>query len=299
MSLLALVTACGRSTLAPTALPPTLTPPVAQTAVPTPLPAPPTPTPEPLAALVNGAPITLAAYQQEVARCQAGLAAANLDPATCPAEALQSLIEQRVVEEAATAVGLVVTDADVESRLAQITQAVGGAEAFTTWLSANQYTEADFREALRRDILHARMTARIAGDVGETAEQVHALALVVADEATAQALLERLKGGADFATLAVEHSLDLSSRAAGGDLSWFPRGVLTRPEVEQAAFALQPGETSAVIHSPLGYHIVRVLERDAARPLSASAAQTLRERAVRAWLDDLLTEAVVEKFVTP
>ncbi len=268
----------------------------------TPVPSvPPTPTitPEPLAARVNGEPITLAAFEKEEKRCRAGKGQAGLDPADCPALALQGLIEQKVVEQAAMAAGITVSDTEDESALTQIVSDLGGPEAYMAWLAANLYSDDEFREALRRERLRARMAEQVMAAVGETAEQVHAQALLVADASTAQALLDQLKGGADFASLALAYSLDLSSRAAGGDLGWFPRGGLTVPEVEEAAFALQPGETSEVIHSALGYHIVRVLERDPARPLSPGAAQALRARAYRDWLDGLLAKAAVEKFVAP
>ncbi len=265
-----------------------------------PLPAPTlTPAPEPLAARVNGDGILLAAYQQEVERCQAGKASVGAKTDDCPASALQSLIEQKVVEQAATAAGLAVPAEELETARAEIIQSLGGAEAYTAWLTANFYTDEEFRQALRLDRLRAKMASQVTGAVGPLAEQVHAQALVVADEATAQALLDQLRGGADFSTLALTYSLDLSSRAAGGDLGWFPRGVLTVPEVEAAAFALQPGETSEVIHSALGYHLVRVLERDPARPLSPEAEQVLRARAYQAWLEGLLAKATIEKVVSP
>jgi parvulin-like peptidyl-prolyl isomerase len=95
------------------------------------------------------------------------------------------------------------------------------------------------------------------------------------------------------------YSLDLSSRPAGGDLGWFPRGLLTVPEVEQAAFTLQPGETSDVIHSALGYHIVQTLEHDPARPLTPEAEKRLREKASATWLAGALAQATVEKFIQP
>lgn len=277
----------------PTPAPPTVAaPPAAPSATVTP--APPTETPEPLAARVDGRPIRLADYQAEVGRCQAAQAFSD-----CPERALRSLIEQAVTAQAAEAAGLSVGDAELDAELDRITQSRGGAEALAAWLDANGYTAEAFRAALRQDLLRARLAGQVTAAVGETAEQVHAQAVLVRDEALARDLLAQLQAGADFATLALAYSLDLSSRVAGGDLGWFPRGWLTVPEVEQAAFALQPGETSTVVQSALGFHIVRVLERDPARPLSPAAQRALREQAWRAWLDARLAEAVIETPVGP
>jgi peptidyl-prolyl cis-trans isomerase C len=249
--------------------------------------------------MVNGESIPLATYETEVERCRVGKSSAGLDAADCAALALQGLIEQKMVEQAARAAGLTVSDSEVESALAQVVTRLGGPQSYQAWLTANLYTDEEFRDALRRDQLRAQMAEQVTNAVGATAEQVHAQALLVADEATAQDLLAQLKRGADFATLAVTYSLDLSSRVAGGDLGWFPRGLLTVPEVEEAAFALQPGETSEVIRSAMGYHIVQVLERDPARLLSPGAEQTLRARAYETWLTGVLEQAVIKKFVTP
>ena len=143
------------------------------------------------------------------------------------------------------------------------------------------------------------MAEQAAASVSENTEQVHARELLVADEQTAQDLLAQIQAGADFAALAAAYSLDLSSRPAGGDLGWFPRGLLTTPEVEQAAFNLQPGETSAVIHSALGYHLVQTLERDPAHPLSSAAEQALRAKTYEAWLAGVVAQAEIQKFVAP
>jgi parvulin-like peptidyl-prolyl isomerase len=75
--------------------------------------------------------------------------------------------------------------------------------------------------------------------------------------------------------------------------------VLTVPELEDAAFALQPGETRGIVQINLGCRIVQTLERDAARPLSPAAAQALRAAAFTAWLDDLVAGAAIEHLVSP
>src|SRR3989304_2722804 len=89
-----------------------------------------------------------------------------------------------------------------------------------------------------------------------------------------------------------------SAQRAGGDLGWFPQGYLLVPEVDQASWALSPGETSEIFESALGYHIVRVLERGD-HPLSPDALRFLREQAVVVWLQARQGTAAIEVFVAP
>ena len=275
--------------VAPSVAPP---PPPSQTPAPT-------ATSEPLALTVNGQDITLAKYNRELARCQAGKTGAGADPADCPAAVLSQLTKQAVIEQAAAAAGITVAQSDVDAALNKITASLGGPSALAGWLGANQYQANEFRLAMQADLLRARMVAHVTAGIGPGAEQVHAREILVTSADTAQVVLTKLQAGADFATLALEYSRDLSSRAGGGDLGWFPRGLLTVPEVDQAAFVLQPGQTSGVIHSALGYHIVQVLERDPQRPLSAAASQALRAAAYAAWLGGQLAQAVVVKHLSP
>lgn len=76
----------------------------------------------------------------------------------------------------------------------------------------------------------------------------------------AENLLDSLSHGADFAQLATKYSDDPGSRAQGGDLGMVQRGVFY-PEFEAAAFALKVNEISKVIESPVGFHIIQLLER--------------------------------------
>lgn len=110
----------------------------------------------------------------------------------------------------------------------------------------------------------------------------------------AQGLLDQLKAGADFAALAKASSEDKGSAANAGDLGCFPRGRMV-PEFENAAFSLAAGETSELVKSTFGYHIIRVGARreESVRPLgqvrdgirrtlSAERAQALLEQKVQA-----------------
>jgi peptidyl-prolyl cis-trans isomerase SurA len=76
----------------------------------------------------------------------------------------------------------------------------------------------------------------------------------------AQSILDSIKNGADFAEMAKKYSEDPGSAKEGGDLGFVKRGVFY-PEFESVAFALQPGELSGVVESPVGFHIIQLIEK--------------------------------------
>ncbi len=76
----------------------------------------------------------------------------------------------------------------------------------------------------------------------------------------AQALLDSLKAGADFATLAKKYSQDPGSAQQGGDLGLVRRGQFVK-EFETAVFGLQDGEISPIVQSEFGFHIIQLIER--------------------------------------
>jgi peptidyl-prolyl cis-trans isomerase D len=96
--------------------------------------------------------------------------------------------------------------------------------------------------------------------------------------AAAEALLEEIRGGADFAEVAGRASEDPGSRAQGGDLGFFERGKMV-PSFETAAFELEPGQVSEVVRSEFGFHIIRVEAHQQAenRPFEAVKEELARE----------------------
>lgn len=76
----------------------------------------------------------------------------------------------------------------------------------------------------------------------------------------ALSLLDSIKAGADFFELAKNNSDDPGSAAQGGDLGFVKKGVFY-PEFEEAAFKLNVGELSGVVESPVGFHIIQLLEK--------------------------------------
>ena len=75
----------------------------------------------------------------------------------------------------------------------------------------------------------------------------------------AEAVLERIRSGEDFAALAKEYSQDPGSASQGGDLGFFGRGTMV-PAFEDVAFGLKVGEVSGLVQSQFGFHIIRVEE---------------------------------------
>ncbi len=275
---------------------------------PTPAPTAPlsTPTPErPLAARVNGQPIYLVDYERQVAQYQHALAASGVDIASpkgqeqlrrMRAQILEWMIEQVLIEQAAAGMGITVSDEEVQAAIAQLVQDAGSQEVFQERLEQSGMTLQDLQVQLRAELLRARVLEHVQATVPERAEQVHARHVLVDTRERAEALLGQIQAGADFAQLARTYSQDESTRDAGGDLGWFPRGVLLAPEVEEVAFSLQAGQVGPVVQSQFGYHIVQTLERKQDEPISPEHRQLLQDRAVRQWLESLWNQAVIERF---
>ncbi|MFE8663640.1 peptidylprolyl isomerase [Serratia nevei] len=106
-------------------------------------------------------------------------------------------------------------------------------------------------------------------------------------EAEANAVLDELKKGADFATLAKEKSTDIISRRTGGELGWLEPET-TADELKQANLT-EKGQLSGVVKSSVGFLIVRLndIEPEKVKPLSevhdAIAKQVQQEKAVDAY----------------
>jgi peptidyl-prolyl cis-trans isomerase C len=90
-------------------------------------------------------------------------------------------------------------------------------------------------------------------------EEVHARHILVETEDEAKAIVEQLKGGADFATLAKEKSKDPGA-ADGGDLGYFVKGQMV-PEFSEVAFKMYAGQVSNPVKSQFGWHIIKVEDK--------------------------------------
>jgi len=256
------------------------------------------PTQEPVAARINGQAITVIAFQRERDRRALGLEIQPATAAAFDASVLQTMIDQVLIEQAATREGIVVTDAEIDAELSiQADLASANGQTLEGIVSAQMYTMDEYR-AVIRGMLIAQKLSQVVANVSPYAVQVHSRHILVTDEATARALLAQIQQGADFAQLALQYSLDGSTAPTGGDLDWVSRGDLLQPEVEDAIFALEPGQISPEpVKSSLGYHIVQVLEKVEDRPLSQAALAEKQQQAFMAWLDSQRQAAVIERYV--
>ncbi len=299
IALLLVMVRCAPATATPSPTP------TAKLEPPTPITTP-TPTPEPMAALVNGTPILLVDYERQVASYEASLTHQGVDVTTpegqqqlldARAWILDQMIEQLLIEQAAAQAGVSVSEDEVTAAV-QSLEAELGAEVFAARLQQEGLTPETLRVELKRQMLISKMASQIVANVPARAEHVHARHILVGTQAEAEQVLTQLQAGADFAQVAMEVSQDVNTRLSGGDLGYFPRGVLTSPEVEEVAFSLQPGAISGVVQSALGYHIVQVLDKGE-REISPEHRVLLQDKALRDWLAGLWARAEIQRLITP
>lgn len=243
----------------------------------------PTATSEPLAASVNGEGISLAFFEGEVARYKLALTSAKM---TLPPEeeirtiVIDDLIGQVLMKQGAEAGGMIVSDQDYQQEVANLITELGGEEPLNNWMAEKGYDQAQFETALRLSIAVGWQKNLIIASVPDEVEQVHVQQIFAYTPEGAQRALTSLNSGTDFNQVAWTYD-----PVTGGDLSWFPRGYLTVEEVDVAAFSLNVGEYSQIIQTRLGYHIIKVLEKDSAYPLTIDAKLFLQKQAVSDWLE--------------
>lgn len=253
-------------------------------------PEPPTATPEPMALTVNGEGITRAEFNAELMRYTAAQTALGktVDAATAASAVSEDLTAQILLAQAARAQGFTLDESALQARTDALAAQVGGVEVLSAWQQAHGYSEQAFRLALKRGAESAWMRDKIISGVPSTAEQVHVQQILLYNQATAQNFFNQLNGGADFNELAFR-----ADPVTRGDLGWVPRGYLLDAQIETAAFALSAGQYSEVITTEVGFHIVRILERDPNRPLAPDALLTLQEQALRAWIEAQRAQASI------
>ena len=112
----------------------------------------------------------------------------------------------------------------------------------------------------------------------------------------AEEILRRIGKGEDFSQLAREFSDDAETAAAGGNLGYISRGKTNSEEFEKALFALKKGETSAIVESPFGYHIIRVDERQDKRTANFDETSGFIRNRLKGELEQRKAAEILEKL---
>jgi peptidyl-prolyl cis-trans isomerase C len=203
---------------------------------------------------------------------------------------LDQLVAYHLLAQESRARKIAVPDADVDARIAEIRKGFPTEEAFKQGIAAQGLTldqlKAQAKTSLEvAKVIDTEVNSKIAVQDPEVktfydsnlerfkqGDSVHAAHILIgmpqnptpeqkAEARTkAAAVLKTVKAGGDFATLARASSSDSGSAQNGGDLGFFPKGQMT-PAFEEAAFKLKPGTTSALVETPFGFHIIKVIER--------------------------------------
>ena len=247
-----------------------------------------TETPSPIS--VNGESIPLTYYQNELLRYRDSLAGQIVQPTEeeISQKVLGYLVDQQLLAQAARQNGYQAGDQELQERIDQLVGELGSGGALTEWMNINHYDDSEFRLALRLSMEAAWQRDQIAQTVPNAVEQVRARQIIASTQAGADRALNSLNAGADFDTLVWDYSPE-----SGGELGWFPRGYLLYPEVEEAAFSLEPGSYSGIIQSEIGYHILLVIEHEAEHPLTTDARISLQNKALEDWLAQARSSAQI------
>lgn len=171
-------------------------------------------------------------------------------------DVLNKLINQAILEKLAKKFKVKVTEEDIDNEIKKIEDTLGGREELVKNIEElfgwNLY---QFRNRIAYvDVLGAKVYEAVMNDESMWQE---------AEERAKKVLEEVKKGEKNFVTLAYEYSDDPGSAGSGGDLGWFPRGVMVK-EFEDAAFALEKGQISDLVKTDYGYHIIEVVDKQEA-----------------------------------
>ncbi|MFQ5612260.1 MAG: peptidylprolyl isomerase [Anaerolineae bacterium] len=138
-------------------------------------------------------------------------------------------------------------------------------QAYADWIATLQentgLSEAEYRQIVRRGLVINALREKLAEQVTPVEEQVQARHILVETEEEIQEVKARLEAGEDFAEVAADVSLDTSNKDQGGDLGFFPRGMMV-PEFETVAFDTPIGQVSEPFETSFGWHILEVLARE-------------------------------------
>lgn len=224
-------------------------------------------------------------------------------------QTLEEMIDELLMRQTAAAKKIAASSAEIDRRFARLQAQFGSRELLVSQLEQAGTTVAKVKEDLAEEIVRERLVIDAKGiKVGDDElkkafdankdklgkpEAVHLRHILAKTEAEANELVAKVKGGADFQTLAREKSLAASGKAAGGDYGFVSRGMLP-PEIDEVAFGMKAGELK-IVPGPRGQHILQVVEKRAAQKASFDEVKDdLREMLLAEKLKDASQSFILE-----
>lgn len=195
------------------------------------------------------------------------------------------LVEEKLVKAEAKRLKISLSKNEINDSFNELVKSNGGEKAFAEVLDKYYgLTPENFKET----IYVSRLLRQKVADKYTSDDTVNADSKKKAEE-----VLAKVKAGEDFATLAKQYSQD-STAANGGDLGLFGKGKMV-PEFETAAFALKAGETSEIVKTVYGYHVIKVTEVQGEQ-IKASHI-LIKTKDFNTWLEDAKKKAKINNFV--
>lgn len=220
---------------------------------------------------------------------QAALAELPAQYQQMPDEMLYDALVQQLTTQALMA------QAAEDSGVASETEVVRALDRARREVLADHWLRQALEDTLDEEAVRAAYDERIGR--ADPVEEVRARHILVETEEEAQAIMDELEGGADFAALAEARSTGPSG-PQGGDLGFFTRDRMVPPFAE-AAFAAETGEIAGPVETQFGWHVIEVTERreqpkPAFEEVEAQIAQSLAQQAAGELMAGLREGAEVQ-----
>lgn len=195
--------------------------------------------------------------------------------------ALNDLIDQTLLIQKATSEGLKATDKEVSDAIENFKES-SGTEGYQNFLEASGMTDEDFKQEMHNQVLVGELHDRVIAKVKVSAQEVKTYYeqhpedfgnlrelkvshILLATKKEAEEVIQRLKTGEDFGTLAQELSTEAKAKESKGDLGFIHEQSGLVSEFKNAALKLKPGEiTQEPVESEFGFHVIKAFEEKAA-----------------------------------
>lgn len=224
---------------------------------------------------------------------------------------LTKLIIEKLIAQDASSKDIVVSKEEVKEELKGLSTPLGGEEKLDAFLQTNNIPKEYFTEQIKKGLLlikHKDNFIKESDIDKKDAEKyynenkdelvvIKARHILVDDEKKGKELLEKLKKGEDFGSLAKAESKDSVSAIKGGELGYFKKGSMIK-EFDEAAFNLKVGEISPLVKTKFGYHIIEVEERkDTLEELNKDIINMLKDEDYEKYIQDLQNNAKIKKYL--